>query len=58
MTKIIKRFAHDSSGGTGIEYALLAGVLAIAVLAAVELLSEEAVTSFENTANAFKGVSP
>lgn len=53
MTTTMRRFWHDKSGATGIEYALLASMLAIAVLAAVQLISREAVTSFENTADAF-----
>lgn len=45
---MLKRFARDEQGGTGIEYALLASMLAIAVLAAVQAVHEETKTSFEN----------
>jgi len=58
MQTMMRRFSHDSTGATGIEYALLASILAIAVLAAVQVISEEAVTSFENTANAFQAGNP
>jgi len=45
---MLKRFVRDNEGATGIEYALLAGILAIAVLAAVQAVHVETKTSFEN----------
>ena len=50
---MLKRFARNEQGGTGIEYALLAAVLAIAVLAAVQGVHVETRTSFENVSAAF-----
>ncbi len=58
MIATMRRLSRDSAGATSIEYALLASILAIAVLAAVQIISDEAVTSFENTANAFAGTGP
>ena len=49
---MLKRFARDELGATGMEYALLASILAIAVLAAVQKVHVETKTSFENTAAA------
>lgn len=58
MMTTFKRLSRDEAGATGIEYAMLASMLAIAVLAAVQVISQEAVTSFENTANAFSAGNP
>lgn len=52
MLTVIKRFAASENGATGIEYALLASMLAIAVLAAVQSIHNEVETSFVNTGNA------
>jgi pilus assembly protein Flp/PilA len=41
MKTMIERFARDTKGATTIEYALLASMLAIAVLAAVTTVSTE-----------------
>ena len=45
---MLKCFVRDNRGATGIEYALLASMLAIAVLAAVQAVHVETKTSFEN----------
>ncbi len=45
---MLKRFLRDERGGTSIEYALLATMLAITVLAAVQSVHEGTKTSFEN----------
>ena len=41
MKNLLIRFARDTKGATTIEYALLASMLAIAVLAAVTTVSTE-----------------
>ena len=49
---MLKRFVRNDEGATGIEYALLASILAIAVLAAVQAVHVETRTSFENAGDA------
>ena len=46
MRNMLRRFARDASGATGIEYALLAAMLAIAVIGAVEAIHDETEASF------------
>ena len=38
MSKIFKRFAKDESGATAIEYALIASLLSVAIIAALQTL--------------------
>jgi len=52
MQTVIKRFVAAEDGATSIEYALLASMLAIAVLAAVQSIHVEVEESFENTGTA------
>jgi len=52
MQSVIKRFATADDGATSIEYALLASILAIAVLAAVQVIHVEVEASFENAGTA------
>ena len=53
----IKRFIRDESGATAIEYGLIAALLAVAIIGALGLLSEELEATFTkvqttlNTAN-------
>jgi len=49
---MLKRFARDERGATGIEYALLATMLAITVLAAVQSVHEGTESSFEQASAA------
>lgn len=39
MTNIFKRFATDESGATAIEYGLIASLIAVAIIAALNSLS-------------------
>ncbi len=47
------KFLKDDRGATGIEYALLAGLLAIATLAAVQMLQVEVNQNFTEVSDAF-----
>ena len=38
MTKLIQRFWNDEEGATAIEYGLIAGLIAVAILTAVTTL--------------------
>ena len=47
MSKLFVRFAKDESGATAIEYALIAGLMATALIAAFGFLSPELTKSFK-----------
>jgi pilus assembly protein Flp/PilA len=47
MTKSIKRFVANESGATAIEYALLASLIAVAIIASITVLG----TQLQNTFN-------
>ncbi|MGZ8362818.1 MAG: Flp family type IVb pilin [Caulobacteraceae bacterium] len=46
MTKFINKFAADESGATAIEYGLIAALMAVAIIAAVGVLSPKLESSF------------
>jgi pilus assembly protein Flp/PilA len=50
----ITRFILDESGATAIEYALIAGTISIAILAAVEKLGTQLNTTFSTVWTALK----
>lgn len=41
MINMIKNFVKDESGATAIEYGLIAALVAVAIIAALQLLGEE-----------------
>ena len=43
----IKRFIRDESGATAIEYGLIAALLAVAIIAALQLVGTELKGTFE-----------
>ena len=50
MVKRIKKFVSNESGVTAIEYALIAGIIALVIIAAVSLLGTNLSTVFSNVA--------
>jgi pilus assembly protein Flp/PilA len=48
MSKFLKRFADDESGATAIEYGLIAAGIAVAIIAAVNLLGDTLQETFED----------
>jgi pilus assembly protein Flp/PilA len=50
----ITRFILDESGATAIEYALIAGTISIAILAAVDKLGTQLNTTFSTVWTALK----
>jgi pilus assembly protein Flp/PilA len=50
MVKRIKKFVSNESGVTAIEYALIAGLIALVIIAAVSLLGTNLSTVFSNVA--------
>jgi pilus assembly protein Flp/PilA len=52
MTQFVSRFAKNESGATAIEYGLIAALIAVAIIAAVGALGDNASTAFQQTADA------
>ena len=48
MKNLIARFVKNESGATAIEYSLLAGFIALAIIAAVGMTGQRLVTLFES----------
>jgi pilus assembly protein Flp/PilA len=48
---LFRRFLRDEAGATAIEYALIASLMAVAVVAAVGVLGPKLKTSFTNIGN-------
>ena len=46
MSKLIARFAKNESGATAIEYGLIAGIMAVALIAMFALLTPQMETAF------------
>jgi pilus assembly protein Flp/PilA len=46
MTNFMTRFVRDESGATAIEYGLIAALMAVAVIAAIGILSPKMSSSF------------
>ncbi|MGK8202438.1 Flp family type IVb pilin [Burkholderia cenocepacia] len=46
MKAIIKRFLKEEDGVTAIEYGLIAGLIAVAIVAAVSTLGDDLSTTF------------
>jgi len=50
MINLLKTFADDTSGATAIEYGLIAALIAVAIIAAVELVGTNLTTTFNTVA--------
>jgi pilus assembly protein Flp/PilA len=50
----LKRLMRDESGATAIEYAIIAGTLSIAIVAAVQSVGSTLNTTFTSGSTAFK----
>lgn len=46
MKNLMKRFVKDESGATAIEYGLIAGLIAVAIIAAVRLVGTNLTSTF------------
>lgn len=51
MTNLFKRFASDESGATAIEYGLIASLIAVAIIAALQTLSTKISGTFTKVGN-------
>lgn len=50
MSKLVSRFLKDESGAAAIEYALIAGLIAVAIIAGATTLGGKISTQFTNIA--------
>jgi pilus assembly protein Flp/PilA len=48
MFKSMKNFAHDDSGATAIEYALIASLIAVFIIGSLQVLGTKVSTVFSN----------
>ena len=51
MTQFIKRFAHDESGATAIEYGLIAALIAVVIIAGATTLGNSLKDKFNTIAS-------
>lgn len=55
MKAIFKRFAKSESGATAIEYGLIAALIAVVIIGAVQLLGGNLASTFNTVATAIGG---
>ena len=55
MTKFVSKFMSDESGATAIEYGLIAALIAVAAITAMQGLGNELGTTFNTTSSAMLG---
>ncbi|KPQ12773.1 MAG: pilus assembly protein Flp/PilA [Saliniramus fredricksonii] len=55
MKNLFSRFANDESGATAIEYGLIAALIAVVIIGALELLGEELESTFGDVSTAISG---
>lgn len=48
MTNLLSRFAKDESGATAIEYGLIAAIISVAIIAALQGVKGNLVGTFES----------
>lgn len=58
MKNIVSRFAKDESGATAIEYGLIAGLIAIAIIGAATTLGTQLSAMFGRISNTLSGAVP
>jgi pilus assembly protein Flp/PilA len=58
MMKFLKRLVHDRSGAMAIEYALIAGLVSIAIVVGVRTIGSEASALYEFIAESVSGAEP
>lgn len=54
MTNLIARFAKEEDGATAIEYGLIAAILSVAIIAAVQGVRNELKNTFNSVAGELK----
>lgn len=58
MTNLLSRFAKDESGATAIEYGLIAGLVSIFIIGALQVVGPQLDRVFRAVGTALQGVSP
>jgi len=53
VSDLLRRFTHESSGATAIEYALIAGGIGIVIVTSVSGVGDELVTIFTSVQGIF-----
>ena len=54
MTNLITRFVRDESGATAIEYGLIAALIAVVIISAVQLVGSNLKTTFTTVSSSIK----
>lgn len=54
MTNLFSRFVRDESGATAIEYGLIAALIAVVIIGAVQLVGTNLSGTFQTVATAVK----
>ena len=55
MTQFLNRFAKDESGATAIEYGLIAALIAVVIIGAVQIVGTNLRTTFNTVGRAANG---
>jgi pilus assembly protein Flp/PilA len=55
MKKLISRFVRDESGATAIEYGLIAALIAVVIISALQLVGTNLNTTFSSVASSLNG---
>ena len=56
--QFVERYRRDQSGTAGLEYALVAGALAITIIGSIQLAAVETNRPFENVSSTIGTVTP
>ena len=54
MTNLISRFVRDESGATAIEYGLIAALIAVVIISAVQVVGTKLSTTFTTVSGSLK----
>jgi pilus assembly protein Flp/PilA len=52
MTNLVSRFVRDESGATAIEYGLIAALISVVIITALQLIGTNLTTAFTSVGNA------
>lgn len=58
MTNIIKNFWNDEEGATAIEYGLIAGLIAVAIITALTAIGTDLTALFTRIGTALNAITP
>lgn len=54
MRNMLRRFVHEVSGATAIEYGLIAGFISLGIITAAQNIGAEIITIFSDVAAGFR----